>query len=163
MDWSTPGFPVCHNVPELAQTHFHWVDDAIQPFHPLSSLQSGPASESLPMIPFFSSSGQSIGPSASKSVLPVNRLVIFRAGWFDLHAVRGTLQSKTPVRKHQFFHTQPSLRSNSHIRTELLPSPSLLCSPHNRPVNLRDKVLRQGRDFKWGVSQPRRWQASASK
>ena len=29
MDWSTPGFPVLHHLPELAQTHVHWVSDAI--------------------------------------------------------------------------------------------------------------------------------------
>ena len=34
---STPGFPVHHQLPELAQTHVHWVGDAIQPSHPLSS------------------------------------------------------------------------------------------------------------------------------
>ena len=37
MDCSTPGFPVGHHLPELAQTHVHWVGDAIQPSHPLSS------------------------------------------------------------------------------------------------------------------------------
>ena len=37
MDCSTPGFPVHHQVPELAQTHVHQVGDAIQPSHPLSS------------------------------------------------------------------------------------------------------------------------------
>ena len=37
MDCSTPGFPVLHHLPELAQTHVHWVGDAIQPFCPLSS------------------------------------------------------------------------------------------------------------------------------
>ena len=37
MDCSTPGFPVHHQLPDLAQTHVHRVDDAIQPFHPLSS------------------------------------------------------------------------------------------------------------------------------
>ena len=37
MDCSTPGFPVHHYLPELAQTHVHWVSDAIQPAHPLSS------------------------------------------------------------------------------------------------------------------------------
>ena len=37
MDCSTPGFPVYHQLPELAQTHVHWVSDAVQPFHPLSS------------------------------------------------------------------------------------------------------------------------------
>ena len=37
MDCSTPGFPVHHQLPELAQTHVHWVSEAIQPSHPLSS------------------------------------------------------------------------------------------------------------------------------
>ena len=37
MDCSTPGFPVFHQVLEFAQTHVHWVSDAIQPSHPLSS------------------------------------------------------------------------------------------------------------------------------
>ena len=37
MDCSTPGSPVHHQLPELAQTHVHWVGDAIQPSHPLSS------------------------------------------------------------------------------------------------------------------------------
>ena len=36
-DCSMPGFPVFHYLPELAQTHVHWVSDAIQPSHPLSS------------------------------------------------------------------------------------------------------------------------------
>ena len=40
MDCSTPGYPVHHQLPQLAQTHVHWVDDAIQPSHPLSSLSS---------------------------------------------------------------------------------------------------------------------------
>jgi len=37
MDCSTPGFPVHHQLPELTQTYVHWVSDAIQPSHPLSS------------------------------------------------------------------------------------------------------------------------------
>ena len=37
MNCSTPGFPVLHYLPELAQTHVHWVSDAIQPSHPLTS------------------------------------------------------------------------------------------------------------------------------
>ena len=37
MDCSMPGFPVHHQLLELAQTHVHLVDDAIQPSHPLSS------------------------------------------------------------------------------------------------------------------------------
>ena len=42
MDWSVPGFPVHHQLPELTQTHVHWVGDTIQPSHPLSSA-SAPA------------------------------------------------------------------------------------------------------------------------
>ena len=38
MDWSMPGFPVHCQLPEFTQTHLHWVSDAIQPSHPLSSL-----------------------------------------------------------------------------------------------------------------------------
>ena len=38
MNCSTPGFPVHHQLPEFTQTHVHWVSDAIQPSHPLSSL-----------------------------------------------------------------------------------------------------------------------------
>ena len=37
MDCSMPGFPVLHHLPEFAQTHGHWIDDAIQPSHPLSA------------------------------------------------------------------------------------------------------------------------------
>ena len=37
MDYSTPGLPVHHQLPEFTQTHVHWVGDAIQPSHPLSS------------------------------------------------------------------------------------------------------------------------------
>ena len=40
MDCSTPAFPVHHQLPKLAQTHVHWVSDAIQPSHPLSSFSS---------------------------------------------------------------------------------------------------------------------------
>ena len=43
MDCSTPGFPALHSLPKLVQTHVHWVGDAIQPSHPLSS-PSPPAS-----------------------------------------------------------------------------------------------------------------------
>ena len=71
-----------HYLLELPQTHVHGVDDAIQPYHPLSSfllLPSIPASGSFQMSQFFTSGGQSIGASASASVLPVNI-----QGWFPL-------------------------------------------------------------------------------
>ena len=53
MDWSTPGFPVLHHLLELAQTHVHWVSDAIQPSHPLLSLLLPPSI--FPSIRVFSS------------------------------------------------------------------------------------------------------------
>ena len=53
VDCSTPGLPVLHHLPEFAQTHVHWVGDAIQPSHPLlspfSCPQSFPASGSFPV------------------------------------------------------------------------------------------------------------------
>ena len=65
MDCSKPGFPVHHQLPELAQMHVQWVGDAIQPSHPLvpfsSHLLSFPAPGSFPMGQFFASGGQSIG------------------------------------------------------------------------------------------------------
>ena len=76
VDCSTPGFPVLHYLPEFAQTHVHQVGDAIQPSHPLSSPSPPVFSESaqglFPMSHFFASSGQSVGASASASVLPMN-------------------------------------------------------------------------------------------
>ena len=76
IDRSMWGFPVLHHILELAQTHVHWVSDAIQPSHPLcpfsSCPQSFPASGSFPMSQFFISGGQSIGASVSASVPPMN-------------------------------------------------------------------------------------------
>ena len=74
---STPGFPVHHQLPELAQTHVHQVSDAIQLSHPLSPPSSlafslSPASGSFQMSQFFASGGQSIGVSALASVLAVS-------------------------------------------------------------------------------------------
>ena len=75
-DCSTPGFSVHHQLPELTQTHVHWVDDAIQPSHPVipfsSHLQSFPASGSFPMSQFFPAGSQGIGVSSSAMVLPMN-------------------------------------------------------------------------------------------
>ena len=85
MDCSTPGFPVVHQLPELAQTHVHRVSDTIQPSHPVvpfsSCLQPFPASESFPISQLFTSGGQSIGASASASVLPLNIQDWFPLGW----------------------------------------------------------------------------------
>ena len=76
MDCSTPGFPVLHQLLELAQTQVHRVSDAIQPSHPLF-FPSPPAPnpsqhQSFPISQLFTSGGQSIGVSASAAVLLMN-------------------------------------------------------------------------------------------
>ena len=96
MDCSTPGFPVHHQLQELAQTHVHWVGDATQPSHPLLLLPS-----IFPRIRVFSNeSALHIRCpkywSFSFSISPSNEysgLISFRIDWLDLLAVQGTLKS----------------------------------------------------------------------
>ena len=128
MNCSTPGLPVYHQLPEFTQTHVYRVSDAIQPSHPrLSPFQSLPASESFPMSQLFAWGGQSTGVSASASVLPMNTQdwsPLGWTGWISLQS-KGLSRvfSSTTVQKHQFFGTQPSSQSNSHIHTWLLEKP----------------------------------------
>ena len=133
MNRSMPGLPVHHQLPEFTHTQLHWVDDAIQPSHPLSSPfppapnPSQQASESFPMSQLFTWGGQSTGVSASASVLPRNAQDWFPlewAGWISLKS-KGLSRvfSNTTLQKHQFFSTQLSLSSNSHIHTWLLEKP----------------------------------------
>ena len=111
MNCSTPGFPVHHQLREPTQTHVHHV------------LLLPPSI--FPSIRVFSNksvlhiSGQSIGASASASVLPMNI-----QDWFPLGLTGWiSLQSKglsrvffnTRHQNHQFFNAQLSLQSNSHI------------------------------------------------
>ena len=190
MDCSMPGFPVHHQLLELAQTHVHQVGDAIQSSHSLSSpslvvlvdtkvlscsvladslqlhglqharhpcpsptpgacsdscpsswwchptisfsvnpffscLQFVQASGSVPMGQYFASSGQSIGASASASVLPKNI-----QDWFSLELLVWTpysprdypASSPTPQFK-SINSSVPSLWSNTHIHTRLLEKP----------------------------------------
>ena len=132
MDCSMPGFPVLHYLWEFPQTHVHWVNDDIQPSHPVlpaSTLcpQSCPASGSFPMSQLFTSGGQSIGVSASAaSILPMNiqDLFYFRLTGLILQ-FKGLSRvfSNTTVQKHQFFGTQHSLQSNSYMHAWLLKKP----------------------------------------
>ena len=113
MDCSKPGLPVHHQLPEFTQTHVHWVGDAIQPSHPLSSpsppafLQSVPASGSFQMSQFFTSGGQSIAVSASTPVLPLNTQDCSPLGWtgwiFLQSKGLSRVFSNTTVQKYQFF------------------------------------------------------------
>ena len=116
---------------EFAQTHVHWVSDAIQPSHPLSppshalSLSQHQGliySESALLIkwPKYWSFSFSISPSNEYS-----GLISFRIDRFDLLTVQGTLKSllQHHSQNHQFFSAQPSLWSNSHIHIWLLERP----------------------------------------
>ena len=127
MKCSMPGFPVLHQLPELAQIHVHWVSNAIQPsHHPLSP--PPPAfsfSQHQGLSQFLLSGGQSTAASASVPIVPENIQDWFPlglTGWLSLKC-KGLprVLSNTTVQKHQFFSTQPSLWSNSHIQTQLHP------------------------------------------
>ena len=117
-DLSTPGFPVLHHLPEFAQTHVHWLSDAIQPSHPLSSPSTLAFNLSqhlglFPVSPFYTIGGQSIGVSASTSVLPMNTQDWSPLGWTGTICLQSKglsrVFSNTTVQKHQFFSAQLSL------------------------------------------------------
>ena len=99
MDCSTPGFPVLHHLPGLAQTHVHWVGDAIQPSHTL--LSPSPPTFSLSQNQDFSKESAlcirwpkywSFSFSISLSN-EYSGLISFRMDWLDLLAVHGNLKS----------------------------------------------------------------------
>ena len=93
-----PGFPVLHYLPEFAQTHVHWVNDPVQPPHPLSSPSLTLHLSSIRIFsnesalhirrPKYWSLSFDISPSNEYS-----RLISFRIDWFDHLAVKGTCKS----------------------------------------------------------------------
>ena len=136
MDCSTPGFLVLCYPPEFAQIYVRWVSDAIQPSRPL-----------LPPSPFAFNLSQHQGLFQSKSEsafhnrwpkywsfssasdLPMNIQDWFPLGLTGLISLQSKglarVFSSTTIWNHQFFGAQPSLWSNSHIRTWLLEKPWL--------------------------------------
>ena len=105
-----------------------WCHPTISSVVPFSScLQSFPASGSFQMSQFFTPSGQSIGVSASASILPMNIQDWFPFGWTDWISLQSKglsrVFSNTTVQKHQFFGAQISSQSNSHIHMWLLEKP----------------------------------------
>ena len=118
----SPG--VCSNSCSLSRWCYPTISSSVTPFS--SCLQSFPATGSFQMSWLFTSGGQSTGASASASVLPV-----YIQGWFPLGLTSLiSCESKglsrgfsSTIHKHQFFSTQPSLWSNSHICTWLLEKP----------------------------------------
>ena len=128
MNLSTPCVPVHHQLPESTQTHVHRVSDANQPSYLL--LSPSPPPSIFPSIRVFSNElvlhirwpkYWSFSFSISHSN-EYSGLISFRIQWFDLLQRKGlsTVFSNTTVQKNQFFGTQPSLWSNSHICTWLL-------------------------------------------
>ena len=97
LDCSMPASSVLHHLPEFAQTHVHWLSDAIQPsVTSFSCTKSFPATGSFPMSQLFTPGSQSIGVSGSASISPVNIQDWLPLGWtglIDLLAVQGTLKS----------------------------------------------------------------------
>ena len=99
LDCSMPGLPIYHQLLESTQTHVHWVNDAIQPSHPL--LSPSPPAFNLSQHQVFSN--ESVLPirwpkywSFSFTISPSNEysgLISFRMDWLDLLAVQGTLKS----------------------------------------------------------------------
>ena len=121
MDCSMPGFPIHHQLPELTQTHVHWIGDAIQPSNHLILCRPLALPPSvLPSIRVFSNESVlcirwSNYWSFSFSISPSNEysgLISFRMDWLDWRLSR--VFSNTTVEKHQVFSAQLSLWSNSH-------------------------------------------------
>ena len=131
MNCSAPRFPVLRPISKFAQTHVHWVSDAIQPSHPLLSPSSA-FNCSQHQSPFhlsqlFASGGQSIGASEyHQSFQWIFRFISFRIDWFYL-IIQGTLKSLLQHHnsKASIFGAQLSLWFNSHIHTWLLENHSI--------------------------------------
>ena len=104
MNCSTPGLPVYHQLPKFTQTHVHWVGDAIQPSHPLSS--ASPPAFNLTQHQGLFQWVRSLNQAAKQwsfgfSISPSNEhsgLISFRIDWLDLLAIQGTL--KRPLQHH---------------------------------------------------------------
>ena len=133
MNHSTPDLPVHHQLLESTQTYVHWVSDAIQPSHSLSSpsllavnlsQHKGLWNESALHIrwPKYWSFSFNISPSNEHP-----GLISFRMDWLDLLAVQGAL--KSPLQHHSskaaILPCSAFFMSNSHIHTWLLEKPQL--------------------------------------
>ena len=98
MNYSMPGFPLLYYLPEFVQTHVHWVSDAIQPSHPLSS--PSPAlslSRHQGLFQWVISSHQVVKIlELQLNISPSNEcsgLISFRIDWFEVLSIQRTLES----------------------------------------------------------------------
>ena len=145
MDCSTPGFPVLHYLPEFAQTHVHWINEAIPPSHNLS-----PPSPALNLSQYHdlfqwigsASGGQSIGASAS--VLPMSY-----QGWFSL-GLTGLISLLSNGLSRVFFSTTDGKHWN--LVLSLLYGPTLTSVHDCRENNsLDDMDICQQHDFCFSI------------
>ena len=121
----SPAPRVYSNSCPLSQWCHPNISSFVIPFS--SRLLSFPVSGSFQMSQFLASGGQSIGVSASTSVLPRNIQDWFLLGWTGWISLQSKglsrVFSNTTVQKHQFFGSQLSLECNSHIHTWVLEKP----------------------------------------
>ena len=111
MDCSTPGFPVLHYLLDFAQTHVHWVSDAIPASYHLSppspALNLSQHRGVFPVSQLFTAGGQSIGASASATVFSINIQDWFPLGligWISLQSKRlSRFFSHITVQKHIYY------------------------------------------------------------
>ena len=122
---SSPAVRVYSNSCPLSQWCHPTISSSVVPFS--SHLQSFPASRSFQMSQLFASSSQSIGVSASASVLPMSNRDWSPLGWTGWISLQSKwlkrVFSNTTVQKHQFFNAQLSSQSNSHIHIWPLEKP----------------------------------------
>ena len=132
MNCSRPGFSVLHRLPELAQTHAHWVSDAIQPPHLL--LSPSPPSFSLSQDQGLISNELALHIRWSKywscsfSISPsdeYSELIPCRTDWFDFLTVQGTLKESSPT---------PHFKGTNSLAFSLLYAPTLTSITTTRKI-----------------------------
>ena len=118
MNWSMPGFPVLHYLLELAQTHVHWVSDAIWPSHPLSP-------SSPPALNLSQDQGilQWVGSSPEKAMAPHSSTLAWKIPWTE---EPGRLQSMGSLGVGNDWATSLSLFTFMHWRRKWQPTPVFL-------------------------------------
>ena len=122
MDYSFPGLPVHHQLPEFTQTHVYWVSDAIQPSHPLSYPSPPVFNLSLhqDLFQWVSSLHQVAKVLELQLIIsPSNEysgLISFRMDWLDLLTVQGASQESSPT---------PEFKSINFLALSFLYSPTL--------------------------------------
>ena len=131
-DCSMPGLPVFHHLREFAQTHGHWVSDATQSFHHLSSPSPSPLnlSQHQSLFQWISSLHQvakvlELQLQHQSFQYEYSGFISFRIAWLISLLSKGLSRvfSSTSVRRHQFFSAQTFLLSSSQICTWLLEKP----------------------------------------